>query len=109
MTRQVYQDKLVQKLTVFNFINAYTALFYAVFVPAEWWFLRGTCTGAEASPGSGDTPKNATCFADLRFNLAIIFTVSVFTSNFVQTVLGYVKYFVNYVKESRGLARGHEL
>jgi len=32
-TDTVYQDKLIKKLTVFNFINSYTALFYTIFVP----------------------------------------------------------------------------
>ena len=41
-TNTRYQDELTAKLTIFNFINSYTALAYAIFIPHRW-VVNGTC------------------------------------------------------------------
>mmetsp|Transcript_33531 Transcript_33531/g.101206 ORF Transcript_33531/g.101206 Transcript_33531/m.101206 type:complete len:757 (+) Transcript_33531:487-2757(+) len=89
-TNTIYQDQLVSKLTVFNFINSYTALFYAIFIPQDW-VLQGTC----------DKDKKG-CFGELRTALVITFIVQVFTNNFMQSIVGWLKYRANYKKESMG-------
>lgn len=102
-TETVYNDKLIQKLTVFNFINSYTSLFYAVFVPRAYAFLEGTCR--PVPEGTASAAGDAPCFYDLRGNLFVIFLITIFTNNAVATGKAWVKYALAYFLESRGLGR----
>ena len=53
--------------------------------------LQGTC----------DKDKKG-CFGELRTALVITFIVQVFTNNFMQSIVGWLKYRANYKKESMG-------
>ncbi len=89
-TNTRYQDELTSKLTIFNFINSYTALAYAIFIPHRW-VVNGTC----------DKDKRG-CFEELSNQLMATFIIQIGTNNFLQTIIGYVKYRMNYAKESKG-------
>ena len=59
-TDTIYQDKLIKKLTVFNFINSYTALFYTIFVPrTSAPPARRTSISSDARARSREEKKHA--------------------------------------------------
>ena len=54
---------MTSKLTIFNFINSYTALAYAIFIPHRW-VVNGTC----------DKDKRG-CFEELSNQLMATFII----------------------------------
>ena len=95
MTDTVYQDKLIGKLTAFNFINSYFALFFAI-------FLNNHCG---LSTGSSPSQPDA-CFNDLRYNLVVIFFIALCVGNFTNFFLPYLTLVRNMYSEGAIDLRG---
>jgi hypothetical protein len=88
MTDTMYEDKLIYKLTFFNFINSYFALFFAIFIN------RNCGTAVGSSEGDNDA-----CFKDLRFSLATIFITAIASANLQSFFVPYAKLYWNMYKE----------
>ena len=95
MTDTVYADKLIGKLTAFNFVNSYFALFFAI-------FLNKHCGAAVGSTASASDA----CFADLRFNLVVIFFVALVSGNVTNFAVPYAKLLWNMYNEGAWHPRG---
>lgn len=77
-----YEDSMIMKIFVFQFVNSYASFFYLAFV-AEW---RGEC------PESG-------CMSTLAINLAIIFGSRLVSGNILELLIPYLSYQYKYKAE----------
>ncbi len=74
-TNTEYEDQIIMKIFVFQFINSYASFYYLAFV---------------AEP-VGDCP-NDDCMSSLAINLGIIFATRLLTKNLIDIVIPYFQY-----------------
>jgi hypothetical protein len=78
-TETMYEDSIIVKIFVFQFVNSYASFFYLAFV-------------AEAF---GDCPSDG-CMSTLAINLAIIFGSRLVSGNIVELLIPYVLFQFKY-------------
>lgn len=90
MTDTVYADKLIAKLTAFNFINSYFSLFYVIFFMPH-----------------GEQPKEST-FHKLQESLIIILASVIGATNLTGFVLPYLYLYKNMAREGGMTSSGEQ-
>ncbi|RHY94480.1 hypothetical protein DYB37_006836 [Aphanomyces astaci] len=78
-TETEYEDNLIAKTFLFQFVNSYASLFYIAFIKNA--IPDNACT---------DVAKGG-CLFDLMFSLGIIFGLRLTSGNFFEAVLPYIK------------------
>eukprot|EP00607_Mallomonas_marina_P002350 CAMPEP_0182425280 /NCGR_PEP_ID=MMETSP1167-20130531/11642_1 /TAXON_ID=2988 /ORGANISM="Mallomonas Sp, Strain CCMP3275" /LENGTH=733 /DNA_ID=CAMNT_0024605807 /DNA_START=65 /DNA_END=2266 /DNA_ORIENTATION=- len=81
-TITAFEDSLIGKLFLFQFVNSYASFFYLAFI-AEY---LGTCEGPN-------------CMSALALNLAIIFGVRIIASNATGMLIPYFQYRANIISQ----------
>jgi len=72
-----FEDSLIGKTFVFQFINSYAALFYLAFI--EYHVLGGSCTGGD-------------CINQVRNTLSTIFLIRLTSGNISEVLIPYLKF-----------------
>jgi uncharacterized membrane protein YeaQ/YmgE (transglycosylase-associated protein family) len=97
-TDTAYEDSLIVKLFVFQFINSYASFFFLAFVAANL-------------DKSNDAPQNyvgqcgaENCMEPLSINLAIIFGTRLTLGNFLDIFIPYVSHKWKIYTETKGIA-----
>ena len=98
-----YEDAMIVKLFLFQFINSYASFFFLAFIAMN----------LDKSP---DTPSNfvgqcgaTNCMQPLSINLAIIFGTRLTLTNFLDIFVPYVTYKMKIKKETEGVEAGKYL
>jgi hypothetical protein len=78
-TNTEYEDSMITKIFLFQFVNSYASFFYLAFV----------------AENLGDCPENG-CMSLLAINLAIIFGSRLLTGNLLELLLPYLSYQYKY-------------
>ena len=91
MTDTVYADKLVCKLTAFNFINSYFSLFFTIFGYCAFWGNHGDLQMCRMG-----------AFRKLQQDLGILLAIQIFASNLTSFLLPYLQLVKN-MREQGGL------
>mmetsp|Transcript_16135 Transcript_16135/g.35740 ORF Transcript_16135/g.35740 Transcript_16135/m.35740 type:complete len:809 (-) Transcript_16135:1244-3670(-) len=78
-----FEDSMIIKLFLFQFVNSYASFYYLAFA-AEW---IGECHGDG-------------CMKTLSLNVGVIYGVNLFFGNFLELLLPYLSYRYKYKKES---------
>ncbi|KAF0686061.1 Aste57867_22123 [Aphanomyces stellatus] len=78
-TETEYEDNLIAKTFLFQFVNSYASLFYIAFIKSL--IPNNECTAAEKGG----------CIYDLMFSLGIIFCLRLTSGNFFEAILPWIK------------------
>ncbi|CAH0369889.1 unnamed protein product [Pelagomonas calceolata] len=95
MTDTVYADKLISRLSVFNFVNSYFSLFFTIFFYC-WAF------GNEGKENKG--PCRMGAFRKLQQDLGILLATQIFAQNITNFIVPYIQLIVK-MKTEGGLER----
>ena len=97
-TDTMYEDSMIIKLFVFQFINSYSSFFFLSFIAT---YLPKP-NGAEDDQIGQCAATN--CMEPLAINLAIIFGTRLFLTNFLDVFLPYLSYRGKLKEETKGVA-----
>ncbi|CAK4144578.1 unnamed protein product [Aphanomyces euteiches] len=78
-TETEYEDNLIAKTFLFQFVNSYASLFYIAFI--KTLIPNNECTA----------PEKGGCIFDLMFSLGIIFGLRLTSGNFFEAILPWIK------------------
>lgn len=102
-TDTMYEDSLIVKLFVFQFINSFASFFFLAFIathldkpsnaPDDW---LGQCGATN-------------CMVPLSINLALIFGAELIVSNALSVLLPYIMFRMKMKEETKGIAEDKEL
>mmetsp|Transcript_27752 Transcript_27752/g.59816 ORF Transcript_27752/g.59816 Transcript_27752/m.59816 type:complete len:763 (-) Transcript_27752:195-2483(-) len=96
-TDTIYEDSMIVKLFVFQFVNSYASFFFIA-------FIAGYLTTQDAADDDAKGQCGATtCMEPLSINLAIIFGTRLTLTNFLDIFLPYVAYKQKVKKETEGV------
>ena len=98
-----YEDALIVKLFIFQFVNSYASFFYIAFV-------------ASYLPSPDGTPSNylgqcgaPNCMTPLSLNLAILFGTRLTLTNAMDIIIPYIMYILKVRTETEGIPKDMEL
>eukprot|EP01032_Pedospumella_encystans_P010538 gene10538-12308_t len=97
-TDTIYEDSLIMKLFVFQFVNSYASFFFLAFIASN----LATSDAVDDDTVVGQCGA-ATCMTPLSINLAIIFGVRLTVTNFLDIFIPYVNYKMKVRKETAGV------
>lgn len=98
-----YEDALITKLFVFQFINSFSSFFFLAFIAS---YIPRPAAADESFRGAcGAT----TCMEPLMINLGIIFGIRLTLTNALEIVIPYVLYKLKLRTETAGIEAGTEL
>lgn len=97
-TDTIYEDSLIMKLFVFQFVNSYASFFFLAFIAL--YLARSKGVDDDDSVGQCGA---STCMYPLSINLAIIFGVRLTVTNFLDIFVPYVNYKMKIKKETAGV------
>ena len=104
MTDTVYADKLISRLSVFNFVNSYFSLFFTIFFYC-WAF------GNEGKENKG--PCRMGAYRKLQQDLGILLATQIFAQNITNFIVPYILLIVKMrtegglERDENGVARAH--
>ena len=93
-TDSEYENGLIRKLFLFQFINAYLALFYIAFIKPftkELFGVRLYCKGYGNYLEILRRYGSNLCLEELSINLAILFVTRIVVSNFIRIALPFLQ------------------
>ena len=93
----MYEDSLIIKMFVFQFINSYASFFFIAFIAAYLEEPPGTPSNWVGQCGGPD------CMTPLSINLAIIFGTRLTLSNFLDIFIPYMTYKNKLKEETKGI------
>jgi hypothetical protein len=96
-TDTLYEDSMIVKLFVFQFINSYSSFFFLGFIAT--YLPRPD--GASSDQVGQCAATN--CMEPIAINLAIIFGTRLFLTNFLDVVLPYMSYRSKLKEETKGV------
>jgi anoctamin-10/anoctamin-7 len=97
-TDTMYEDSLIMKLFVFQFVNSYASFFFLAFIAL--YLARSSSIDDDSVVGQCGA---STCMYPLSINLAIIFGVRLTVTNFLDIFIPYVTYKMKIKKETEGV------
>jgi hypothetical protein len=97
-TDTMYEDSLIMKLFVFQFVNSYASFFFLAFIAL--YLARSSSIDDDSVVGQCGA---STCMYPLSINLAIIFGVRLTVTNFLDIFIPYVNYKMKIKKETEGV------
>lgn len=97
-TDTIYEDSLIMKLFVFQFVNSYASFFFLAFIASN----LATSDAVDDDNVVGQCGA-VTCMTPLSINLAIIFGVRLTMTNFLDIFIPYVNYKMKVRKETSGV------
>ena len=107
MTDTVYADKLISRLSVFNFVNSYFSLFFTIFFYC-WAFGNDKDDVPRGACGMG-------AYRKLQQDLGILLATQIFAQNITNFIVPYIQLIVKMKKEGglerdeNGVARVNEM
>jgi hypothetical protein len=96
-TDTLYEDSMIVKLFVFQFINSYSSFFFLGFIAT---YLPKPDGGASDQVGQCAATN---CMEPMAINLAIIFGTRLFLTNFLDVLFPYLSYRSKYKEETKGV------
>ena len=96
-TDTMYEDSLIMKLFVFQFVNSYASFFFLAFVALNLKKSSDEDDGVQGQCGA------KSCMYPLSINLAIIFGVRLTLTNFLDIFIPYVTYKMKIKHETEGV------
>jgi hypothetical protein len=99
-TDTLYEDALIVKLFVFQFINSYSSFFFLAFIAAYLTKPSDTPSSWTGQCGAYD------CMEPLSINLAIIFGTRLTLTNFLDIFIPYLSYRNKYKENVKGISEG---
>ena len=96
-TDTLYEDSMITKLFVFQFINSYASFFFLGFIATYLEKANG------AAPDNVGQCAAENCMEPMAVNLAIIFGTRLFLNNFLDVLLPYISYRNKYKAETKGV------
>lgn len=97
-TDTIYEDSLIMKLFVFQFVNSYASFFFLAFIALN----LSTSSAIDDDTVVGQCGAS-TCMYPLSINLAIIFGVRLTVTNFLDIFIPYVNYKMKIRAETAGV------
>ena len=101
-TETMYEDSLIVKLFIFQFINSYASFFFLAFIAAYLVQPPNTPSDWVGQCGASN------CMEPLSINLAIIFGTRLTLTNFLDIFIPYITYKNKLKEETKGF-EGKEL
>lgn len=95
-TDTAYEDSLIIKMFVFQFINSYSSFFFIAFIAANLDPPKNNPNGFLGQCGASN------CMEPLTINLLIIFGTRIFVTNFVEIIMSYITHRNKLISESKG-------
>lgn len=102
-TDTLYEDNLISKLFVFQFINSYSSFFFLAFIATNLDKPSGASEDSIGQCGASN------CMQPLSINLAIIFGTRLTVANFLDIAIPYYMYRSKRRAETKGVAEDVEL
>ena len=96
-TDTLFEDALIVKMFVFQFINSYSSFFFLAFIAAYLDQPPGTPSNWVGQCGASD------CMQPLSINLAIIFGTRLTLTNFLDIFIPYMNYRNKIAEETKGV------
>jgi hypothetical protein len=96
-TDTMYEDSLIIKLFLFQFVNSYASFFFLAFIAL---YLQRSSSDDDSVQGQCGATS---CMYPLSINLAIIFGVRLTMTNFLDIFIPYVTYKMKIKKETEGV------
>ena len=97
-TDTMYEDSLIMKLFVFQFVNSYASFFFLAFVAL--YLAKSPDVDDDSVVGQCGA---STCMYPLSINLAIIFGVRITVTNFLDIFVPYMNFRMKIKKETKGV------
>lgn len=96
-----YEDSLIAKIFVFQFVNSYTSFYYLAFIAPYLPRPSGLADDGDEADYVGDCGFDD-CMIPLAINVAIIFGSALTVNNFIEIVVPLVQNHLKQKSESKG-------